>query len=101
MKNKIFKYDFLIVGGGLIGSLAAIALLQKKFKVLVIEKNISLPNDQRTLAVNANSRNFLKKIGLWEKLKFEQEPINKILILFHESYSLLQIRLLFFELRFL
>ena len=80
MKNKIFKYDFLIVGSGLIGSLAAIALLQKKFKVLVIEKNISLPNDQRTLAVNANSRNFLKKIGLWEKLKFEQEPINKILI---------------------
>ena len=80
MKNKIFKYDFLIVGGGLIGSLAAIALLQKKFKVLVIEKNISLPNDQRTLAVNANSRSFLKKIGLWEKLKFEQEPINKILI---------------------
>ena len=80
MKNKIFKYDFLIVGSGLIGSLAAIALLQKKFKVMVIEKNISLPNDQRTLAVNANSRSFLKKIGLWEKLKFEQEPINKILI---------------------
>ena len=80
MKNKIFKYDFLIVGSGLIGSLAAIALLQKKFKVMVIEKNISLPNDQRTLAVNANSRSFLKKIGLWEKLKLEQEPINKILI---------------------
>src|SRR6056300_1274346 len=80
MKNKIFKYDFLIVGSGLIGSLAAIALLQKKFKVLVIERNTSLPNDQRTLAVNANSRNFLKNIGLWEQLKFEQEPINKILI---------------------
>ena len=80
MKNKIFKYDFLIVGSGLIGSLAAIALIQKKFKVLVIEKYISLPKDQRTLAVNANSRDFLKSLGLWEKLKFEQEPINKILI---------------------
>ena len=32
MKNKIFKYDFLIVGGGLIGSLAAIALLKKKIQ---------------------------------------------------------------------
>ena len=80
MKNKIFKYDFLIVGGGLIGSLAAIALLNKKFKVLVIEKNKTLPNDQRTLAVNANSRDFLKNLGIWEKLKIEHEPINKILI---------------------
>ena len=26
MKNKIFKYDFLIVGAGLIGSLTALAL---------------------------------------------------------------------------
>ena len=72
MKNKIFKYDFLIVGGGLIGSLAAIALLKKKFKVLVIEKNKALPDDQRTLAVNANSRDFLKNLGIWEKLKIEQ-----------------------------
>ena len=35
MKNKIFKYDFLVVGAGLVGSLAAIALHQKKYKVLV------------------------------------------------------------------
>ena len=62
MKNKIFKYDFLVVGSGLIGSLAAIALIQKKFKVLVIEKNKLLPNDQRTLAVNANSRDFLQNL---------------------------------------
>ena len=29
MKNKIYKYDFLIVGAGLIGTLAALALVQK------------------------------------------------------------------------
>ena len=68
MKNKIFKYDFLIVGAGLVGSLAAIAL-QKKFNVLVIEKNKILPNDKRTLAVNANSRDFLKNLGIWKELK--------------------------------
>ena len=34
MKNKIFKYDFLIVGGGLIGALAGLALHKKNFKVL-------------------------------------------------------------------
>ena len=34
MKKKIHKYDFLIIGAGLIGSLAALALHKKKFKVL-------------------------------------------------------------------
>jgi len=80
MKNKILKYDFLIVGAGLIGCLTAIALYQKKYKVLVIEKNIIPPKDLRTLAVNANSRTFLDKFGLWNELKNEEEPINKIII---------------------
>ena len=39
MKNKINNYDFLIVGAGLIGAIAALALFQKKFKVLVIDKD--------------------------------------------------------------
>ena len=80
MKNKIIKYDFLIVGGGLVGSLAAIALFKKHYKVLVIDKNILLPNDNRTLAINANSRDFLKDLNLWEKLKTEEEPIQQIII---------------------
>lgn len=80
MKNKIFKYDFLIVGAGLVGSLAAMALHQKKYNVLLIEKNKSLSYDQRTLAVNANSRDFLKSLGIWKNLKSNFEPINKIVI---------------------
>lgn len=80
MKNKISKYDFLIVGAGLIGSLAAIALHKKKYSVLIIEKNKILPNDQRTLAVNANSRDFLNKLGIWKNLKTNFEPIDKIVI---------------------
>ena len=39
MKNKIHKYDFLIVGAGLIGSLAALALYKNNFQVLVIDKD--------------------------------------------------------------
>ena len=80
MKNKIFKYDFLIVGAGLVGSLAAIALHQKKYQVLVIEKNKLFPEDKRTLAVNANSRDFLKKLGIWKELKSNFESIDKIVI---------------------
>jgi len=78
MKNKIHKYDFLIVGAGLIGALAGLELSKKKFKVLVVEKNNQSLLDQRTLAINANSRDFLKSLGLWHKLV--NEPIQKIII---------------------
>ena len=80
MKNKISKYDFLIIGGGLVGSLAAIALFKKNYKVLVIEKRKQIAKDDRTLAVNANSRNFLKDLNLWANLENEQEHISKIII---------------------
>ena len=80
MKNKISNYDFLIVGAGMVGSLAAIALFKNNYKVLIVEKNKSINDDKRTLAVNANSRDFLKEIGLWHKLANEEEPIEKILI---------------------
>tara|TARA_B100000575_G_scaffold282540_1_gene274357 strand:+ start:933 stop:2054 length:1122 start_codon:yes stop_codon:yes gene_type:complete len=80
MKNKIYKYDFLIIGAGLIGAIAALALVKKKFKVLVIDKKNSINKDNRTLAVNANSVDFLKKLGIWNKLKIKPQPINKIVI---------------------
>ena len=80
MKNKIYKYDFLIVGAGLIGSLTALELLRKKFSVLIIEKNNLVYKDNRTLAVNANSREFLKTLNLWDRIPISPENINKIII---------------------
>ena len=77
MKNKIFNYDFLIVGAGLIGSLTALALHQKKLKVLLIDKKISPPKDQRTLAVNANSKDFLTQLGIWNYIKTKPQLIKK------------------------
>ena len=80
MTNKIHKYNFLIVGAGLIGSLLGLHLLQKGYKVLVIDKDISKSKDTRTLAVNANSKDFLINLGLWTKLKSKPQKINKIII---------------------
>ena len=80
MKNKINNYDFLIIGAGLIGCLAALELIKKNFKVLVIDKNEKPLSDKRTLAVNANSTDFLQKLGLWDNLKTKSEPIKKIFI---------------------
>ena len=78
MKNKIHNYDFLVIGSGLIGSLTAISLLKHKYRVLVIDKNKKTPKDNRTLAVNANSKDFLINLELWHKLKTKPEPITKI-----------------------
>ena len=78
MKNKIFNYDFLVVGAGLIGTLTALRLSQSKYKVLIIDKKNEPLKDNRTLAVNANSKDFLDQLGLWRKLKSSPEPINKI-----------------------
>ena len=79
MKKKINKYDFLIIGGGLIGSIAALALQQKNLKVLVLEK-IKKISDDRTLAVNSNSKNFLASLGLWDNFNKKPENIDKIII---------------------
>ena len=80
MKNKIYKYDFLIVGGGLIGALTAFSLCKKNFNVLIIDKENKTLNDRRTLAVNANSKEFLEHLGIWNELKSRPQPINKIVI---------------------
>ena len=80
MKNKIFKYDFLVVGGGLIGALAALSLHKKKLKVLVIDNKNDISVDQRTLAVNANSKEFLLQLGIWNQIKTKPQFIKKIII---------------------
>ena len=71
------------MGAGLIGSLMGLHLLQKGYKVLVVDKDISKPKDLRTLAVNANSKDFLINLGVWEKLKNKPQKINKIIIKDH------------------
>ena len=58
--------------------MAGLHLIKKGYKVLVVDKNIKRSNDQRTLAVNANSKDFLSSLGIWNKLKNKPQKINKI-----------------------
>ena len=46
----------------------------------MIDKENKINKDNRTLAVNANSIDFLKKLGIWNLLKSKPQPINKIVI---------------------
>ena len=47
---------------------------------MVIENKNKIPIDKRTLAVNANSKDFLQQLGIWKILKSKPQPINKIII---------------------
>ena len=47
---------------------------------MVLDKENIIPKDSRTLAVNANSIDFLRQLGIWNSLKSTPQPIDKIII---------------------
>ncbi len=71
-----------IVGGGLIGSITAYALIKLGYKITILEKKPPYIkkkySDYRTTAISEGTKNFLNTIGIWPQLKKYSEPINKI-----------------------
>ncbi|TAL60156.1 MAG: FAD-binding protein [Legionella sp.] len=66
-------FDVLIVGGGVVGLTAALAMAARQYRVAVIDAqsltvNISAP-DLRVYAINQASENLLKELDVWEKLE--------------------------------
>jgi 2-octaprenyl-6-methoxyphenol hydroxylase len=75
--------DIVIVGGGIVGMAAAIALSQLKLKIVLIENFEPVDNthqsyDDRTLVVNQASINFWSNIGVWKELKNDVTPIKSV-----------------------
>jgi 2-octaprenyl-6-methoxyphenol hydroxylase len=80
--NK-FDYDVTIVGGGMVGMAAALALAKLELSVCILEhteiKNNSHPSyDDRTLVVNRASVCFWQNLGIWDGLTEQLTPINKV-----------------------
>ncbi|OWZ25632.1 2-octaprenyl-6-methoxyphenyl hydroxylase [Wolbachia endosymbiont of Wuchereria bancrofti] len=81
------SYDVIISGGGLLGLITAIGLSNNSVSVAVIEKN-SLPriiDDNRAFAISQGSRKILEKLGIWQFIESEAEPILDICILDENS----------------
>ncbi|MFP3032740.1 MAG: FAD-dependent monooxygenase, partial [Wolbachia sp.] len=79
------NYDVIISGGGLLGLITAIGLSCDS--VAVIEKN-SLPrviDDNRAFAVSQGSKKILEKLGIWQFVESEAEPILDICVLDGDS----------------
>ncbi len=65
------KYDIVIIGGGMIGAAAALALAQSGWLVAVIEHQelqtfkVGDPPDLRISSISYTSVNLLKQLGVW------------------------------------
>ncbi len=74
-----------IVGGGLIGALAAYSLSKIGLTISIIEKNKVYKDhkntDYRTVAISEGTKTFLKKIDLWDQISKFAQPIKKIKVI--------------------
>jgi len=77
------EVDVLIVGGGLVGSLAAHALLQVPLEVALVEtreaRRLEQPSfDGRATALASGSARVLAELGLWDAIASDAQPIQSI-----------------------
>ena len=72
------KYDVLIVGAGVTGTLLFLVLKNKNIKVGLIDGRDKAPNSYRHLSLNNKSMSFLKELDVWNDLRktaFEYDQI--------------------------
>ncbi len=73
-------YDIAVVGAGLAGSLAAIALADSGYRVALIGPEPQ-STDGRTTALMDQSIDYLKKLGLWDQVEPLTAPLSTMRIL--------------------
>jgi 2-octaprenyl-6-methoxyphenol hydroxylase len=81
--NVVSDYDVVIVGAGLAGTCLALALAKLDLNILVVEQfpanHSQQPSfDDRAIAVNLASIQFLKWIDLWPTIAQSTQPIENI-----------------------
>ena len=80
-----------IIGGGLVGSIAAYSLSKFGYKISIIEKKKYYKNDSlkdnRTVAISEGTKGFLNKIGLWNNISVYCEPIKNIKVVDRKLFN--------------
>jgi 2-octaprenyl-6-methoxyphenol hydroxylase len=107
--TELSDYDVIIVGGGLVGSIAAIALARLQLSVALIEakpllrqpiKNSQVQSssfDQRSVALSASSVAILQSLGLWQDLEGIANPIEQILVSEQQGFGFTRLNAKDFE----
>ena len=72
--------EIVVVGGGPVGSVLALALQSTSCKVTILEARAkgASHNDQRALALSYGSRVILERLGVWAQLEAQATAINTI-----------------------
>ena len=82
--NKKLSFDCIVIGGGLSGLAATLALSKIGLSVAIIDKT-SLKmvkkneGDQRTTAVSASGKKIFEALDVWDSLKEDAEQILDIM----------------------
>ncbi len=77
------QYDVIIVGAGMVGMAAALALSKMQLKICILESTAlsddSQPSyDDRTLVINHASKHFWQHLGIWESLTDELTTVDSV-----------------------
>ena len=80
-----------IIGGGLVGSIAAYSLSKLGYNISILEKKKYYKNDSfkdnRTVAISEGTKGFLNKIGLWNDISVYCEPIKNIKVVDRKLFN--------------
>ena len=88
------KYDFVVIGGGLVGCMASLSISSKNKSVCLIEKNKInkiISDDYSPLSLSINSVNFLKEKNIWDENLIKSNPIESLYIKLFNSFNTIKI----------
>ena len=88
------KYDFVVIGGGLVGCMASLSISSKNKSVCLIEKNKInkiITDDYSPLSLSINSVNFLKEKNIWDENLIKSNLIESLYIKLFNSFNTIKI----------
>lgn len=88
------KFDFVVIGGGLVGCMTCLSISSKSKSVCLIEKNKLnkvISEDYSPLSLTINSVDFLKEKNLWDDVLFRSNPIEFLYIKLFNSFNSIKI----------
>ena len=87
------KFDFIIVGGGLVGCLVSLILSKKNYTICLVEKKTfkHIISDNFTpLSLTINTVQFLKKQNLWDSSYIKASEIKELTIKLFNSFNIVR-----------
>ena len=77
------RYDVILAGGGIVGTVLALALrksLNGRLRVAVIDPRRTMKDDERAFALSRGSCRMLEMLGVWNEIEHDAQAINEMII---------------------